>query len=90
MRLVMTTCSPAAILIPAAYAPRSNSTRACSAFVGKRAAQEFFGRLDLDYGQQPRPSGRRSLLCCVYIRCGTRWWNPAYWHTLAEFVREMS
>jgi TDG/mug DNA glycosylase family protein len=67
------------------YAPR------VVAFVGKRAAQEYFGRPDLDYGQQADTIGPTVVFVLPSTSgAARRWWNPAYWHTLAEFVGRLS
>ena len=58
------------------------------AFVGKRAAQEFFGRKALPYGLQADRIGVTEF----YVLPSTsgaarRYWDPAPWHALAGYLK---
>jgi TDG/mug DNA glycosylase family protein len=63
------------------YAPRA------IAFNSKRAAQEFFGRKTVGYGQQPETLGTSAIFILPStsgLACGA--WDATYWHGLAAFV----
>ena len=60
------------------------------AFVGKRAAQEFFGRAGLAYGLQDE----RVEESAVFVLPSTsgaarRYWDPAPWHALRAYIDQM-
>ena len=66
----------------ARYAP------AVLAFTSKRAAYEFYGLSQVDYGPQPHPLEATQ----VYVLpspsgAARRAWDIAHWHALADFVR---
>ncbi len=60
------------------------------AFVGKRAAQEYFGRKTLDYGQQPAVADE-PIYWVLPSTSGAarRYWDPAHWHALARFIAQL-
>lgn len=59
------------------------------AFVGKRAAQEFFGRTPLDYGLQSDTIGPTAIWILPSTSgAARRYWDPAQWHALAEWLAQ--
>ncbi len=65
------------------YAPRA------LAFVGKRAAKEFFGRTHVDYGLLPETVSDTAIWVLPSTSgAARRYWDPAHWHTLAAWLRE--
>ncbi|HEX3054020.1 MAG TPA: mismatch-specific DNA-glycosylase [Aggregatilineaceae bacterium] len=57
------------------------------AFVGKRAAQEFFGRGGLSYGLQSEKVGESAIFVLPSTSGAARaFWQPAYWHALASGI----
>ena len=66
------------------YAPR------VVAFVGKRAAQEFFGRAVLAYGLQDERVGDTVVFVLPSTSgAARRYWDPSYWHALRAYVDQM-
>ncbi len=64
------------------FAPRT------LAFVGKRAAQEFFGRKNLDYGQQAQHIGPTAVFVLPSTSgAARRYWDDRYWHALAAYLK---
>lgn len=65
------------------YAPRAVG------FVGKRAAQEFFGKAQVEYGCQPQALGT-TVLWVLPSTSGAarRYWDPAHWHALAAWLAQ--
>lgn len=57
------------------------------AFVGKRAAQEFLGRKNIPYGQQPETVGPTVIFVLPSTSGAARgYWDPAPWHGLAAYL----
>ena len=60
------------------------------AFVGKRAAQEFFGQKAIDYGRQSATIGRTVIFVLPSTSgAARRFWAASHWHTLAGFVKRI-
>jgi TDG/mug DNA glycosylase family protein len=60
------------------------------AFVGKRAAQEFYGQKHVGYGLQPELLG----LAMVFVLPSTsgaarRYWDSSHWYALAAAVAQL-
>lgn len=59
------------------------------AFVGKRAAQEFFGRKQIDYGLQPDRVGDTAVWVLPSTSgAARRYWDPSIWHAMAAYLRQ--
>ena len=58
------------------------------AFVGKRAAQEFFGRKAFDYGRQPETIGD-TVIWVLPSTSGAarRYWDELHWRALAKEIQ---
>lgn len=66
------------------YAPR------VVAFVGKRAAQEFFGRTGLAYGLQDERIGETAAFVLPSTSgAARRYWDASHWHALRAYVDQM-
>lgn len=60
----------------------------CFCFNGKKAAQEFFGRMDVFYGIQSESVGDTTMFIAPSTSgSGNRWWKPAFWHELGDLVK---
>ena len=60
------------------------------AFVGKRAAQEFFGRAGLAYGLQDERVGPTAIFVLPSTSgAARRYWNEAPWHALRAYVLQI-
>jgi TDG/mug DNA glycosylase family protein len=60
------------------------------AFVGKRAAQEFFGRTDLAYGLQDKRIGSTAVFVLPSTSgAARRYWDESHWHALCAYVDQM-
>jgi TDG/mug DNA glycosylase family protein len=61
------------------------------AFVGKRAAQEFYGSQRIDYGRQPEQIGATVVFVLPSTSgAARRYWDTAHWHALAAFLNSPS
>lgn len=59
------------------------------AFVGKRAAQEFYRRKALAYGRQPEPVGTTDVFVLPSTSgAARRYWDEAPWHALAAYLNQ--
>jgi len=57
-------------------------------FNGKRAAKEFLGRAEVDYGRQPERVGESALFVAPSTSgAANAAWDPVVWRTLARSVR---
>lgn len=57
------------------------------AFVGKRAAQEYYGRKNVDYGRQLEQIGETVVFVLPSPSGAARgYWDESPWHALASFV----
>lgn len=60
------------------------------AFVGKRAAQEFFGRTGLAYGLQDERIGSTAVFVLPSTSgAARRYWDESPWHALRAYVDQM-
>jgi TDG/mug DNA glycosylase family protein len=65
------------------YAPRA------FAFNGKKAAQAFYGRQQVDYGQQAERIGETTLFVLPSTSgAASGFWDVAQWERLADFSRQ--
>lgn len=63
------------------YAP------AAVAFNGKRTAQQYFGRKQVDYGRQPETIGDTVIFVLPSTSGAARgYWDETYWYEVADFV----
>jgi TDG/mug DNA glycosylase family protein len=61
------------------------------AFNGKRSAMSFFDRTKVEYGPQPVQLGSTTLFVLPSTSGAARgFWEPRYWHELAEFLGDGS
>jgi TDG/mug DNA glycosylase family protein len=61
------------------------------AFVGKRAAQEFYGRQRIDYGRQREQIGATVVFVLPSTSgAARRYWDTSHWHALAAFLTTLS
>ncbi len=57
------------------------------AFVGKRAAQEYYGCKNVDYGRQLEQLGKTVVFVLPSPSGAARgYWDESHWHALATFV----
>ncbi|HVO69357.1 MAG TPA: mismatch-specific DNA-glycosylase [Aggregatilineaceae bacterium] len=60
------------------------------AFVGKRAAQEFYGQIHVRYCLQPEPVDSTAVFVLPFTSgAARRYWDSSHWYALAAAVAEL-
>lgn len=58
------------------------------AFDGKRAAQEYFGRRDFEYGLQPETIGNTAIFVLPATSgLAAKYWDESAWQALADWIK---